>query len=47
MLDLDHGIRNAIQNKAVRYNHLKKDFDDAPKWYLGLIRKFSDWRFQG
>lgn len=44
-LDLEHGLRNAIQNKVVRYNHLKKDFDDAPDWYLGLIGKFSDWRF--
>ena len=44
MLDLEHGLRNAIQNKAIRYNHLKKDFDDAPEWYLYLVGRFSSWR---
>jgi hypothetical protein len=44
MLDLANELRTAIQNKVVRYNHLKKDFDDAPAWYLDLIEKFSDWR---
>lgn len=44
MLDLASELRTAIQNKVVRYNHLKKDFDDAPKWYLSIVERFSSWR---
>lgn len=44
MLDLENELRSAILNKVVRYNHLKKDFDDAPEWYLSIVEKFSDWR---
>jgi hypothetical protein len=46
MLDLENRLRSAILNKVTRYNHLKKDFGDAPKRYLDLIEKFSDWRSQ-
>ena len=44
MLDLKFILGVAIANKAIRYNHLKKDFDDIPGWYGGLIEDFSDWR---
>ena len=44
MLDLEAKLRGAITGKAVRYNHLKKDFDGAPDWYEELIEGFSDWR---
>ena len=44
MLDLESGLRRAITEKAVRYNHLKKDFDDMPGRYSSLINMFLDWR---
>ena len=44
MLNLESGLRGAILNKVIRYNHLKKDFDDAPEWYLSIIDRFSIWR---
>ncbi len=44
MLDLQTKLRGAITGKAVRYNHLKKDFDGVPEWYEELIEGFSDWR---
>ncbi len=44
MVNLEPILRRAIAGKAVRYNHLKKDFDDMPGWYEGFIKKFSDWR---
>ncbi len=42
MLDLRVRLRSAIAVKAVRYNHLKKDFDDMPWWYDNLIEVFSN-----
>lgn len=44
MLDLEPRLRGAIAAKSVRYNHLKKDFDDMPFWYEELVDGFSDWR---
>lgn len=44
MLDLEPRLRRAIVANSVRYNHLKKDFDDMPEWYRGLIEGFSNWR---
>ena len=44
MLDLETKLRGAITGKAVRYSHLKKDFDGVPEWYEELIEEFSDWR---
>lgn len=40
ILDLEPQLRKAIEEKVVRYNHLKKDFDDMPRRYGDLIRKF-------
>jgi hypothetical protein len=47
MLDLEHELRIAIMNKVIRYNQLKKDFEDTPKWYLNIVDKFSEWRSFG
>ena len=44
MLNLESRLKEAIAEKGVRYNHLKKDFDGMPGWYEGLIEEFSDWR---
>lgn len=35
MLGLEPRLRGAITAKVVRYNHLKKDFDEMPEWYVG------------
>lgn len=41
MLNLENQLREAIAAKGVRYNHLKKDFDDVPEWYVGLTEVFG------
>ncbi len=41
MLDLGPRLRVAIAVKGVRYNHLKKDFNEMPKCYADLIERFS------
>jgi hypothetical protein len=38
MVDLQPRLRMAWRAKAVRYNHLSKDFEDAPEWYLKYRR---------
>lgn len=42
--DLEPRLRQAWRAKAVRYNHMIKDFEWAPQYYLDLADKFSDWR---
>jgi hypothetical protein len=37
-------LTHAWQVKAVRYNSLLKDFDNAPHWYIRIVEKLSDWR---
>lgn len=44
MVDLEPRLRVALRAKAVRYNHLLKDFAEPPGWYVGMAGKFSDWR---
>lgn len=44
--DLDLRLALAWQQKAVRYNHLLKDFERPPKWYQKTVYKFSHWRTQ-
>jgi hypothetical protein len=44
MLDLEPRLRKAWREKAVRYNHMLKDFERAPESYLTLVNEFSDWR---
>lgn len=43
-VDMEPRLRGAWLKKAVRYNHLCKDFDDPPTWYAHLVRNFSNWR---
>jgi len=44
MMDLESRLKEAWRAKAVRYNHLLKDFDNAPTHYQKLVGKFSNWR---
>lgn len=44
MYNLEERLRLAWKSKMVRYNHLLKDFEDAPLWYLKIVEDFSDWR---
>lgn len=37
-------LGDAWTSKAVRYNHLLKDFEDAPTNYRNLVGRYSDWR---
>lgn len=47
MLDLEPRLRTAWRAKAVRYNQLRKDYWDAPAWFLNVVEGFSDWRRDG
>ena len=44
MANFEPILRRAITEKAVRYNHLKKDFLDMPSNYREALEKFSNWR---
>lgn len=44
MVDLEPRLRGAWRAKAVRYNRMTKDFDDAPQFYAEIVERFSDWR---
>lgn len=44
MVDLELRMRTAWRAKAVRYNHLNKDFKDAPAWYQKITEGLADWR---
>ena len=44
MAELEPRLRVAWRAKAVRYNHLGKDFEDAPEWYLKVVEGFANWR---
>jgi hypothetical protein len=44
MVDLEPRLRDAWRAKAVRYNHLTKDFSNVPKWYKKMSEGLSDWR---
>lgn len=37
-------IMDAWRSKAVRYNHLKKDFLDMPTWYQEIVGSCANWR---
>jgi hypothetical protein len=41
---LEARLRDAWLGRALRYNHMVKDFRDPPDWYLNLVERFSDWR---
>lgn len=44
MVELETRLRIAWRAKAVRYSHLGKDFESAPKWYAEILKGFSNWR---
>jgi TniQ len=44
MTDLKPRLRKAWRGKAVRYNHMLKDFDEPPRFYTEVVKGFSDWR---
>ena len=44
MMDLESRLRSAWRAKAVRYNHMLKDFDGAPQFYLEIVEGFANWR---
>ena len=44
MVGLEPRLRMAWRAKAVRYNHLNKDFKDAPAWYQKITEGLADWR---
>ncbi len=46
MVNLEPRLRTAWCAKAIRYNHLLKDFVDAPVWYLTVVEGFADWRIR-
>jgi hypothetical protein len=44
MMDLRQRLLIAWRAKAIRYNHLGKDFENAPVWYLNVVEGFANWR---
>lgn len=44
VVDLEPRMQAAWRSKAIRYNLMAKDFEDAPQWYLEMVERFSDWR---
>lgn len=44
MADLEPRLRMAWRAKAIRYNHLSNDFENAPAWYQKIAEGFADWR---
>ena len=39
-------LHDAWRGRALRYNHMLKDFEDPPEWYVQLTEKFSNWRWR-
>jgi TniQ len=44
ILDLEVRLRRAIAGKAIRYNHLKKDFNGIPLRFECIFEEFKNWR---
>ncbi len=44
MVDLDKRLGDAWRLRAIRYNHMLKDFVHPPGWFVRLTDKFADWR---
>jgi hypothetical protein len=44
MDDLGARLKDGWLVKAVRYNLMLKDFDQAPKWYHEVVKPLSNWR---
>jgi len=45
-VDLSERLRQAWRARAVRYNHLLKDFVNPPVAYVRLAEQFSNWRLR-
>jgi hypothetical protein len=46
MGDLQERMSVAWRSRALRYNHMEKDFDDPPFWYRNVVGQFSNWRMR-
>jgi Zn ribbon nucleic-acid-binding protein len=44
MLDLQGGIEDAWRSRAIRFNHMLKDFKNAPPSYERVVSRFMHWR---
>lgn len=44
VVDLERRLGEAWRCRAVRYNHLLKDFADRPDWYTKIVAQFANWR---
>ncbi|SEM09926.1 TniQ protein [Variovorax sp. YR750] len=44
MSDVEEAFRRAWSARAFRYNHLLKDFRNAPEWFVGIAEGMRDWR---
>jgi hypothetical protein len=44
MSDVEGAFWRAWNAHALRYNHLLKDFDCAPGWFVGIAEGMRDWR---
>jgi hypothetical protein len=44
MLDLNSRLEDAWRSRAIRYNHMLKDFRNAPAGYEKMVSRFENWR---
>jgi hypothetical protein len=44
MADLEGRVGRAWTARAIRYNHLLKEFTNPPDWFVALAERFSNWR---
>lgn len=44
MVDLETRLGDAWRARAVRYNLMVRDFEEAPRWYRLVVKAFSNWR---
>ena len=44
MLDLQGSLDAAWRARAIRYNHMLKDFRNAPGGYVQVVSRFENWR---
>lgn len=46
MGDLQERMGVAWRARALRYNHMEKDFEDPPHWYRDVVGRFKNWRMR-
>lgn len=44
MLDLPGRLDDAWRSRAIRYNHMLKDFKNVPISYERVVSRFMNWR---